>query len=385
MKWTWVDLLGADPSSWLLSSGEPAAELVTLTRILGLPRTHPDAGGARKRLLADPGLDRLISSMPAWGTDTAAGSHAMREFTPNVMNLLGDMGICSGDDPRVDRIAAAMSEHQEDNGRFQSFGKGAHGSEGGPSGPVWGAVLCDSHAIVEVLMRFGLGEMPCVEKAIQRMSADLCCTAQGMGWPCVPHTVTGFRGPGRKADFCPQVTLEALRAFSALPASQRPPELLDAARTCVRAWRRRADERPYMFGHGCSFKVVKWPPFWYSVYQVLSTLARYPEVWRDPGADPEDRRAVAEMAACLIAYNFGSDGKVIPGSCYKGFEWMSIGRKKDPSPLATALLIVVLKQYEDIAEDIRSVDVLRLHSSKGGSGLAKPPKQARPAGPDYLP
>ncbi len=63
-----------------------------------------------------------------------------------------------------------------------------------------------------------------------------------------------------------------------------------------------------MFGHGRSFKTVKWPTFWYDIHQVLNTVGRFPEIWQAADARPEDRQAVAELAACLVAYNFGIEG-----------------------------------------------------------------------------
>jgi hypothetical protein len=131
--------------------------------------------------------------------------------------------------------------------------------------------------------------------------------------------VTKFRGPGRYSDFCPQVTLEALRTFARLPAANRPAWILDAARTALRAWRVRREEKPCLFGHGRQFKKVKWPPFWYGAYWVLDTLSRYPGLWSGRGARPEDRQAIAEMAACLVAYNVGPDARVVPQSCFQGF------------------------------------------------------------------
>jgi len=170
------------------------------------------------------------------------------------------------------------------------------------------------------------------------------------------------------------VTLEALRAFARLPEALRPPRLLDAAQTVLRAWRVRGHEKPYLFGHGRQFKTVKWPAFWYGAYWVLDALSRYPALWRGRGARSEDRRAVAEMAACLVAYNFGPDGRVTPRSCFKGFERFSFGQKKDASAFATARLCALLRRLNALTDDIAAVDVRTLASSKGGKGTAAPPR-----------
>ena len=170
------------------------------------------------------------------------------------------------------------------------------------------------------------------------------------------------------------MTLEALRVFACLPEAQRPPVITVAAGTPVQVWLNRSERKPYMFGHGRQFKTVKWPPLWYDAYTVLETLSWYPSVWAGPEALPAHRRGVAELAACVTAYNFGGDGRVTPRSCYRGFERFSFGQKKTPSPLATALLCRVLRRLDDLTEDIMAVDVLSLSSSMGGTGIPLPPR-----------
>jgi hypothetical protein len=132
-------------------------------------------------------------------------------------------------------------------------------------------------------------------------------------------------------------------------------------------------ERPYQFGHGRQFKIIKWPPIWYGAYALLDTLGRYPQLWSGANADPADVRSLAELAACLVAYNVSSEGAVTPRSTYRGFETFSFGQKKRPSPLATALVLAVLRRFDDLAPAAAAVEVAALASSKGGRGTAMPP------------
>jgi hypothetical protein len=46
-------------------------------------------------------------------------------------------------------------EGDEPSGRFPSLGASRAGAA-----PIWGALLCDSHAVVEVLVRYGRGDDP---------------------------------------------------------------------------------------------------------------------------------------------------------------------------------------------------------------------------------
>ena len=370
----WVALLGADRRAWLLASDEPATRWVALTELLDRPADDPSVAAARSAVLADPGTGDLIGRLPDWEADNHLSGHESPAFAPNLLGLLADMGVRSGDDPRIDRLLDIMLEHQGEEGRFWSFGSSRMSRE-----PVWGALLCDTHAITEVLVRYGRAGDPRTRRALDRMVADMAAdraaTRQGPAWPCVPWQ--GFRGPGRKDEACLQVTIEALRTFARPPEADRPPGLLDAARTGLRAWRVRGEERPYMFGHGVAFKTVKWPPFWYGILTVLDALGRYPALWRGPDARPEDRDALAELVACLVAYNVDADGMVTPRSCYRGFEAYSFGQKKLPSPYATARVLAVLRRFDDLAAEARDVDVLALSSSKGGTGRPQPPKGRR--------
>jgi hypothetical protein len=364
----WLRLLPADPRPWLLDSEEPAARWATLTELLDRDQKDVEVHEAKRSLLADRGTRELIARLPDWEKENVASGHNSPNFAPNILHLLADMGLASGDDRRVERFLDQVLAHQDEAGRFQSLSRWR-----GQAKPHWGALLCDSHIIADALLRFGRADDPRTRRALDSIAADLAATAQGPGWPCIPDPVTKFRGPGRRTDFCPHVTLEALRAFARLPATQQPKGILDAARTSLRAWQARWVEKPYQFGHGRQFKTVKWPAFWYGAFWMLDALSMYPGLWRGRGARTEDRRSLAEIAACLVAYNVGRDGKVNPRSCFKGFERFSFGQKKAPSAFATARVCVILRRLGSLAGDIAAVDVRALSSSKGGTGTAVPP------------
>jgi hypothetical protein len=367
----WVRLLGADPRPALLASDEPAARWMALTSLVD-DAARPAIEAAHADVLTDRGTLTLLGRLPDREHELVR-SHGLPSFGPNLLGMLADIGVRPGDDPRVEHLLDQMLRHQDESGRFGSFGTFPMSDFTG-----WGVALCDSHAVVESLVRFGRADDPATRAGLARMAGDLTDTRQGPGWPCLPHSVTGWRGPGRKDDMCPQVTLEALRTFSRLPDDERPAGLHEVARSAAGLWRARGEQKPYMFGHGRSFKTVKWPAVWYDVHWVLDTLSRYPGLWRSPQADPVDRHAVAELVACLIAYNFDPAGMVTPLSCYRGWDDVSLGQKKRPSHWATAQLCTVLRGFNDLTDEIGAVDVLRLGSSKGGSGTPLPPRVHRP-------
>ncbi len=369
MNQAWQTMLPADPLPWLLASDEPAARWVALVELLDRPSGDADVRAAHEAVLADEGTRELLDRLPDWEQPQQISGHDAPAFGPNLLHLLADMGVAGADDQRIPRLLDRLLAHADDEGRFAMLG-----APRGRGEPRWGALLCDTHAIADVLGRYGRVADPRVRRALARAEEDLHDTAQGRAWPCRPDDATGFRGPGRRGDVCPLVTLEALRALARLPEVERAACLIDVARVSLCAWRERGTEKPYLFGHGIQFKTVKWPPTWYGAYLVLDVLGRYPALWCGAGARPEDRRALAEMAACLVAYNVAPDGVVIPRSVRQGFGSFSFGQKKLPSAWATARLYVVLRRLGDLAGDVAAVDVAALGSSKGGTGTARPPR-----------
>lgn len=335
----WVDLLPADPRPALLSSSEPSARFVTLARVLGRSEDDPEVRAARAAVVAEPGIRALVGRIPPWKPGLVFGGHNSPAFPPNIIRLLHDLGVRAGDFPAIEKILDAMLRNQADDGRFLTPG-GTTGKDA-----AWASLPCDHFAILEVLLLFGRQDAPEVAAGLARVRDTFDSTAQGPGWKCISDPVAKWRGPGRKDDVCLQVTIEALRVFAKVPASARPRKLADAARTVLRAWRKRSTEKPYFFGHGRRFVEGKWPPTWYDASAVLEALSEYPLVWKSKSAAREDREGVLEIAPAL-ASNFGPDGMITPCSCYKGFETYSFGQKKVPSPWATARLCGILRSSE---------------------------------------
>lgn len=358
-----------NPTPWLLASEEPQARWVALTHLVS-DAPPADLAAAHDAVLAHPATRALLDRLPgSWAEPADVSGHNKPELTTNLLDLLADIGLVAEDDPRIPNLLDGMLEHTDVDGRFT-----AHGVQRtGP--PVWSCLYCDTHAIADILGRFGRSDDPRVRHSLAAAAADLEMTHLGRTWGCRPDPLTGFHGPGRAGDPCPQAALEALRAFSWLPADERPAWLPEVVHTTLEVWRQRGAHKPYMMGHGRQFKQVKWPATWYSAYEVVDVLGRLPETWR---GNPEDRRSFAEIAACLLAYNVASDGRVTPLSAFKGWEMLSLGQKKEPSPLATALVWSRLARLTDgvdgFAEEIAAVDVMQLASSKGGSGTPMPPK-----------
>jgi hypothetical protein len=370
-SWPFAPIFDDDPLAWIESSSEPSARWLLLTGIRRLPESDAAVADARRAVLEDPSTSDLVDRLPDWEAGAPLSGHESPRFAPNLLNLLADMGVRSGDFARLDRLLDRLLAHQDASGRFQTFAP----PRGGLAAS-WGSLLCDSHAIVETLVRYGHGDDPRVRAGVACILADMADTAQGRAWPCRPDPETGFRGPGRKGDACPQVTVEALRAMGRLPDLAEHPELAAAARVLLARWRDRAVSKPYMFGHGKGFKTVKWPPTWYRVDAVLDAVSRFPHVWGRSSDQAADRQAVTELLACLLDYNVDRAGRVTPASTFTGFQGFTFGQKRAPSAFATARLLSILQPFAELAVDVQGIDVAALTSSRGGTGIALPPRAA---------
>ena len=187
-------MLGADPRLWIASSSEPSARLLALTFLQRDPASECAFDLARSEAIADAGMTALIEGLPDWATDPATTGHNSPTFAPNILLQLFWMGLRAGDSPKVERMLDQMLAHQDEDGRFQTLGRLRGRSE-----PAWGSLLCDNHAITDVMLRFGRGTDPRTIRALQCILADRAPTAQGVGWGCRPDRsrVPGTRAAGK--------------------------------------------------------------------------------------------------------------------------------------------------------------------------------------------
>lgn len=341
----WPSILPADPRPGLLASEESFARFATLTAVLGKSEDDAEVRRVRQGVVADPRVRALVDRLPHWESGFSFSGHNSPGFPPNILRLLHGMGVRAGDFPAIEGLLDSMVRHQASDGRYLTPACRSPGKARAD----WASLPCDHFAILEVLLLFGRRDAPGLDKGLARVHETLADTAQGPGWHCIPDPVVKWRGPGRKGDACLQATVEALRLFGLVRASERPKGYAAAARTLLGAWRRRTQEKPYMFGHGPRFVAGKWPPTWYDASAVLEALAPYPSVWKSRTASGEDKKTIAEIVRAL-ADTFGPEGMVTPRSCYKGFEDYSFGQKKRPSAWATARICGLLRTFSAITQ-----------------------------------
>lgn len=359
-KVLWTNLIPKDPRKKLLESGESFTVYRTLTDLLDLSFNNPDVIQAHNKVLEDPLIQDFLDNLSNWEQDLVTG-HNKPTYLPNQLWLLLDWGIRPEDDSRFKQAIDKLLAHQDASlGQFLAYCRGyGRGKDTQPA--IWTSVLCDHNIITSVLLIAGLKDDAGVKKGLNRMNAFLTETSQGMGWKCVPGIGTKFRGPGRVNDVCPMVVVDAMRGYWVLPKSQWPDKLMEAGKTLLNCWMNRATEKPYIMGHGRSFRMPRAPFLWYNIGTVLDAVSHYPELVKT--------QAFRELiAVSLLA--FEPTGEVIPKTVFLYFKKFSFGQKKVPSPWMTLFLSRIYKRAVEFdpsfIEAIKKIDGKSLKGSKGG-------------------
>lgn len=325
----WASVLPADPRRHLIQSEESFTVFGTLVDLLDFPKTHSIVKIVRKSVLADERILELVQNLPRnWASYLVKG-HQKADYPPSVLLLLFDIGVNKKDFPEIEKLLVQMLNLQDAEGRFQSLAQFPR------SKPMIGSNLCDTHIITETLLCGGYDGTEEIEKALEFIGLQLKETSQGLAWKCEPNSASKARGPGRKDDICPQVTVEALRLFSHLPKKKRPEELVDAGRTLLRCYEQSKDHSPYLFGHGSRFKKLRPPFFWYDIGAVLDATSRYSELIQES--------AFQDMLS-VVTSKADENGMFTPESIYLPFKKWSFGQKKVESPWLTLYISRILKR-----------------------------------------
>jgi len=325
----WASVLPADPRRYLIRSEEPFTVFRTLVDLLNFPKTHSIVKRIRKSVIAEERIQEFVQNLPSnWASYLVKG-HQKADYPPSVLLLLFDFGVNKKDFPEIEKLLNQMLNLQDVEGRFQSLAQFPR------SKPIIGSNLCDTHIITETLLCGGYDGTKEIKKALEFIRSHLKDTSQGIAWKCEPNSVSKARGPGRKDDICPQVTLEALRLFSHLPKETHPEELVNTGRTLLRCYEQSKEHRPYMFGHGSRFKKLRPPFFWYNIGEVLDATSRYSELVQES--------AFQDMLANVTS-KADENGMFIPESIYLPFKKWSFGQKKVVSPWMTLYISRILKR-----------------------------------------
>ncbi|MBP6802752.1 MAG: hypothetical protein KA362_01465 [Chloroflexi bacterium] len=322
------------PIDWLLA-GEPWIQYRAWRDLLGEPETHPLVSAARQAMLADAGVQALVSELAAWpGAVIASHKSAGQPF--HKLTFLADLGLTI-QDAGMETIVARILARQSEEGPFQLPMNIAAGY-GGTGQDQWAWALCDAPLIVYALVKFGVGDEPEVQTAVTHLAQ----LVRDNGWPCAVSKELGkFRGPGRKDDPCPFANLAMLKALSELDTWRDSPAAHFGAETLLTLWSESAARHPYMFFMGTDFRKLKVPFVWYDILHVLDVLTRFPWLRQDPRlrdmlqivqekADPQGSFTLESIWTAWKEWEFGQ--KKQPSRWLTLMAWRSIGRMAGEAP-----------------------------------------------------
>ncbi|NIO72730.1 MAG: hypothetical protein GTN71_27850 [Anaerolineae bacterium] len=321
-------------TQWLLESDEPWTRYRTLLDLLDRPEDDPEVQAARAEMLAHPQVQALIAEAATWPGYALKrhndASHPIYKFS-----TLADFGL-RADDPGMSAGIEAVMAHQSPEGAFQSL-MNIPKRFGGTGEDTWTWMLCDAPTLLYALLAFGLGNAPCVQRAVDH----LVSLVDENGWRCVAAPELGkFRGPGRKADPCPIVNVYALKALSQVPELLDSPAARTGAEMLLWHWEHQTERKIYMFGIGTDFRKLKYPFVWYDILHVVDVLSRFPFVHADP--------RFQEMVETITA-QADENGRYTASSMYRAWKGWSFADKKNPSPWLTFLVLRVQRRMGQTA------------------------------------
>ena len=142
--------------------------------------------------------ERLLEELAGW-PGTVISSHKSAGQPFHKLTFLADLGLRASD-AQVAPLVTAILAYQAAEGPFL-LPANISTSYGGTGEETWGWALCDAPLIVYALVRFGLGEMPEVQRAIQYLTGLF---RRDNGWPCaVSAALGGFSRAGTQGGSLP--------------------------------------------------------------------------------------------------------------------------------------------------------------------------------------
>ena len=182
--------------------------------------------------------------------------------------------------------------------------------------------------MIYALQRFGV-----MDESVNEAARILVWSAENNGWRCKGSN-PNFRGPGKKADFCPYANLITLKALSL--SKYKDTEATERGiDSHILHWENR--DRVYMFGIGSSFMKIKYPNIWYDILHVVDVLSRYPYA--------REYNEFWDMWAMIVEKQ-QPEGGFVPESVWKAWSDWGFGQKKEPSPLMTLRIFEIANRLK---------------------------------------
>ena len=304
------EFLKYDPIPFLESSEEPWVKY-NLLELQG-----KDNSKEFEALQNDKRIQAIIDDCIRW-PDPPIKRHNDAHHPIHKIELLADFGLDTRDQ-WIKAICNLIMDNRSEDGYFTSKIEIPERWGGKDTWTIeW--MQCDSPVLLYSLQKFGVENEYTNETA--RM---LVWGAENNGWRC-RSSLAKFRGPGKKADYCPYGNLVALKALS-LSKYKNTDAVQNGIDSHILHWENREGKKIYMFGIGTTFKRLKYPNIWFDILHVVDVLSRYPQA--------REYDEFWEMWA-IIKEKQQPEGGFVPKSVWKAWSEWSFGQKKEPSPWMT--------------------------------------------------
>lgn len=285
----------------------------------------------RTRALADERIQRCLLDVADFHGSLVT-NHKNPDLPIHKLLFLLDLGFTM-DVPEIKQAIAAILQHRDDQGVFQSM-INVPKHFGGAGVDVFGWSLCDAPLLLLALFKAGVDYHERIKPGIDH----LVSLNRQNGFPCAVSPELGkFRGPGRKDDCCPYATLIMADLLSDIPEYKASPIAATAVETLLNLWEASCEKHPFMFFMGTDFRKLKAPSAWYDLVSVAGVLSKYQAVHNDP--------RFLDMVD-TIENKQDQEGFFTPESVYLKWKAWDFGQKKRPSLYLTFLCWRIFERLE---------------------------------------
>jgi hypothetical protein len=214
----WRRYLKADPIEWLLEEDNPSVQYFTLTEILEKSPTNSEVASAKKVIMTNGTVPKILSKMNSAGYWETPSSFYTAKYKGTIWQLitLAELGA----DPSDARVKAACEFILQNSQHTESYGFSMAHAEKTGGGRQSGVIPCLTGNMIFSLIRLGYLDDPRVQSGIEWINRyqrfdDAEGEGAPKGWPYDKFEMCY----GKHS--CHMGAAKALKALAEIPAQKR--------------------------------------------------------------------------------------------------------------------------------------------------------------------
>jgi hypothetical protein len=214
----WQKVLKADPTEWLLEEDNPSIRFLTLTEIQDKPTNNPEVLAAKKTVMTDGLVPKILSKMNSGGYWVTPQSFYTAKYKGTAWQLLilAELGANSADT----HVKSACEFILQNSQHLESHGFSIAHSETMGGGRQSGVIPCLTGNMVWCLIRLGYLNDPRVQAGINWITTyqrfdDADGQSAPKGWPYDKYTMC------YGTHSCHMGAAKALKALAEIPKIKR--------------------------------------------------------------------------------------------------------------------------------------------------------------------